>query len=234
MNKIKKAFAHPEQILPYLKRHWKSVIKWILIIALIVVIIVNFDTFRNLDVRGLVDRANNTFLAACIAILIYVLKTFTMVIPAIAIYIAVGLCFKPWVAMIVNTVGLMLELALGYWLGRFIGGDFIQKRLAKNSFTRKFLLNDLTSEETDETMPEGLAYANQKKEVLENKLLGHLDNKSGWIMAFLRLSPAPIDICSLFYGNIHYPFWEYMIWSMLGVWPYIMGFTLFGNMLYHM
>ena len=241
MDKLKKAFQNPEKILPYLKRNWKSVLKWVAIIALIIFVIVNFDTFRNLDVRGLADQADNTFLAAVIAVVIYVLKTFVMVIPAIAVYIAVGLCFKPWVAMVINTVGLLLELTLGYWLGRFIGGDYIQKKLAKNSFTRKLLLDGQVAADAEaeakkdtEDLPEAVALANQKKEDLENKLLGRMDNRSGWVMAFLRLSPAPIDICSLFYGNTHYPFREYMIWSMLGVWPYVMGFTLFGNMLYHM
>ncbi len=115
----------------WLKEHWKDLLRGAVVVAIVVVIIVFHEDLENLDVRGLVEMAPSIWVAAFIALLIYAVKGAVMVIPASMVYLSIGLAFQTWQAIIINTLGVLIELSVSYLVGRFVGGESVEKKMAK-------------------------------------------------------------------------------------------------------
>jgi len=115
----------------WLKEHWKDVLRVALVLAIVLVIVFHYEDLEDLDVRGLVEMAPSVWLAALIAILIYAVKGAVMVIPASLVYLSIGVAFETWQAIIINIVGIFVELSVSYLVGRFVGGERVEKLLAK-------------------------------------------------------------------------------------------------------
>ena len=69
----------------------------------------------------------------------YALKSVVFVVPAMMIYVSVGISFDTPVALILNFIGLTVEVTITYFLGRFLGGEYVSKLLEKNKGGRKLL-----------------------------------------------------------------------------------------------
>lgn len=107
--------------------------------VIIAVIFWKYDELKNIDVRALVD-ASESFAVAVISILgVYLLKSVTFVVPASIVYIAVGMAFDWWVALIINTVGIALEVISTYFLGRIMGGKKVVEKVEKTKYGEKLL-----------------------------------------------------------------------------------------------
>ncbi len=107
--------------------------------VIIAVIFWKYDELKNIDVRALVD-ASESFAVAVISILgVYLLKSVTFVVPASIVYIAVGMAFDWWVALIINTVGIALEVIATYFLGRIMGGKRVVEKVEKTKYGEKLL-----------------------------------------------------------------------------------------------
>lgn len=74
------------------------------------------------------------FLTAAAILLLYVLKTFIMVIPETALYISAGLIFPLPYAILVNYTGIVLEMSLGFFLGRYLGKRKMSEMIKKNKY----------------------------------------------------------------------------------------------------
>ena len=112
-------------------------------LTLFVLAVVYYDRLRNIDVPALVARSAS--LAAAIAAIwgIYLVKSVLFVIPASLIYIYVGMAFDTWLAITINCVGILLEVTVTWFLGRFLGGDYVTKLLQKNKAGQKILEKDV-------------------------------------------------------------------------------------------
>ena len=65
------------------------------------------------------------------------------------------------------------------------------------------------------------------------KFLNMKEEYANRTMFVVRLLPfVPIDFASLFYGNIHFSFWKYLLISFIGICPRTLLFTLLGNEAY--
>lgn len=107
--------------------------------VIIAVIFWKYDELKNIDVRALVD-ASESFAVAVISILgVYLLKSVTFVVPASIVYIAVGMAFDWWVALIINTVGIALEVIATYFFGRIMGGKRVVEKVEKTKYGEKLL-----------------------------------------------------------------------------------------------
>ena len=107
--------------------------------VIIAVIFRKYDELKNIDVRALVD-ASESFAVAVISILgVYLLKSVTFVVPASIVYIAVGMAFDWWVALIINTVGIALEVIATYFFGRIMGGKRVVEKVEKTKYGEKLL-----------------------------------------------------------------------------------------------
>lgn len=99
----------------------------------------NYDRLKNIDVRAIVENSSSLAAAVTAILCIYLIKSVLFVIPASLIYIAVGMAFSPWQAILINFAGIVLEVIVTYLLGLFLGGDYVNKLLSKNKGGRKIL-----------------------------------------------------------------------------------------------
>lgn len=170
--------------------------------AVFVAVLLNYQTLTNLDVRALVQNAASFTAAVCTVLGVYILKGLVFVIPASLFYISVGMAFSPLTAVAVNLGGILLEVIVSYLFGLFLGGEYIQRFLSRKKGGQKIL-------------------EMQKK-------------RAGAASVFvMRLLPVfPIDFVSLFLGGSKYPFWRYLLLSVLGIAPRVVLFTLLGDTIY--
>ena len=108
-------------------------------VFIIALIIWKYDELQNIDIRGLVDSASNVFMAVGLIWGVYLLKSVTFVLPASLIYIAVGMCFPAHWAILINAVGIMIEVSVSYLFGIIMGGPYVINKLEKNKYGEKIL-----------------------------------------------------------------------------------------------
>lgn len=70
--------------------------------------------------------------AALFMIVLYALKSITVFFPVSVLNIAGGFLFTPFHALIVNSIGIIAELSVPYWIGRLGGKNFAQKQIEKH------------------------------------------------------------------------------------------------------
>lgn len=168
--------------------------------AIFVAVALNYDRLVSLDVRALVAAAPGEALAVAIAVGIFGLKGLTFVIPAMLVYVSVGMAFDTVTAIFISLAGIALEVAVTYWLGRALGGEYVAKLL--------------------------------KKVKGGDRILG-MKNTSKFSTVFVvRLIALPIDFSSLFFGSMKTPFFRYVLFSVLGIAPRVIAFTLLGDSVY--
>lgn len=107
------------------------IIKLTVCTALIVLITVNYDYLKNLDIRKLADSSSSLPVTYATLLGVYCVKGLTMVIPASVVYIAVGMVLKTSTALILNGAGIIIEITVTYLLGRFLGGDAVMTKIGK-------------------------------------------------------------------------------------------------------
>lgn len=116
----------------------KNIIKILFAVVVFVTAIVNYDYLSNLDVRVLIAGASSVFIAELIILGIYALKAILMVIPASLIYISVGMAFDWKRAVIVNLLGIAIEVAVTFFIGKFLGKDAVEKKIRNTKTGDKF------------------------------------------------------------------------------------------------
>lgn len=105
------------------------IIKLSVCAALIVLIAVNYDYLKNMDVRKLIDSSSSLPATYITIFGIYLVKGLTLVVPASLIYIAVGMALKTATAILINCFGIIIEITATYLLGRFLGGDTVMDKI---------------------------------------------------------------------------------------------------------
>ncbi len=79
--------------------------------------------------RKLVEGASSIYTAALVVMGVYCVKAVTLVVPASLVYISVGMAFPTPVALLINCLGIMAESTITYFMGKFLGGDRVDKML---------------------------------------------------------------------------------------------------------
>lgn len=188
-----------------MKRKQKEIlklsIKLIFILVIMAVVVLNYDSLTNIDVRALVSSASSPAAAYAIVLSVYIVKGIVFVIPASLIYISVGMAFSPLTAVILNVAGIALEVMVSYLIGRFLGGDYVTGLLERNKGGKKLL---------------------------------EFKEKNGKASVFIiRFLPVfPIDFSSLFFGSMKLAFFKHLIFSVLGIAPRVILFTVLGDKIY--
>ena len=139
------------------KNIFLNTLKIVVAAGLFAVIVFNYDRLSTLDVRTLIDGVSSLTAAALTVIGIYAVKSAVFVIPASLIYLSVGMAFDTPVALLINTLGIAVEITLSYFLGKFLGGekvdamlrgkkgyDLLNKLKEKGRFAFVFLLRFLS------------------------------------------------------------------------------------------
>ena len=127
----------------------KSTVKALIRVAVAMIIfvlaVINYDRLKNIDIRALVDASSNIVIAIITIWGVYLTKSILFIIPASLIYISIGMAFPPFTASLISLVGIIIEVTVTYFLGLFLGGEYVNKQLAKTKAGKKILdmkLND--------------------------------------------------------------------------------------------
>lgn len=101
------------------KKHLKKTglfLMWFLLLIIFVTI-----TF-NVTSEDLLDYFGSSLIFAMIGfIFLYGIKSITMTIPNSVLYIAAGLIFPSWLAILLTYVGLIVSATVGYFVGKKLG-----------------------------------------------------------------------------------------------------------------
>ena len=132
-----------------MSRKTKSTLMALLRVAVAMTIFVlavkYYDELKNIDVRAIVEGSSSVALAVATIWGIYFVKAVLFIIPASLIYISIGMAFSPVTACLISLIGIIIEITATYFLGRFLGGDYVEKLLRKSKGGQKILdmnLND--------------------------------------------------------------------------------------------
>lgn len=125
-----------------MKRKFKSFLRFasrlapfVLSLALILLFLIH----KGFSVEAILSYTpKSKLLAALFLIALYALKSFTVFFPLVLLEIAGGFLFTPLHAMIINLIGISVELSVSYWIGRFSGS-----RLVKHIFEKHPKLSDV-------------------------------------------------------------------------------------------
>lgn len=131
-----------EKVKAYFKEHWRDILRVIIVICLLLVIIINYDTFRHLDVEGMVQRAGSPWKGFLVVMALFAIKSIVLVVPAALVNVGVGVAFTPVIGLLVNTAGVVVELTTSYFMGYFLGGEFVERQLDKMKRGREYLEDD--------------------------------------------------------------------------------------------
>lgn len=107
--------------------------------TIFVLAVVNYEKLKNIDVRAIVAASSGMAVAVCAILGVYLVKSVLFIIPASLIYISVGMAFPSGTAILINLGGIVLEVIVTYFLGVFLGGDYVNNLLSKNKAGRKIL-----------------------------------------------------------------------------------------------
>ncbi|MCR5522265.1 MAG: nucleoside hydrolase [Clostridia bacterium] len=104
-------------------------------VALISLIIWKFRDLQNIDVRTILDGIASMPLKLATLLGIYAIKGLTLVVPASLIYVATGMALHPlWLAVVINCIGIVVEVSITYLMGIILGGPFVTKKLKKTKY----------------------------------------------------------------------------------------------------
>lgn len=178
-----------------------NALKIVVAAAIFLTAILNYKRLSNLDVRALIAGASSLLVAELIVLGVYVIKAVLLVLPASVIYISVGVAMDWKRAVIVNVIGIMIEVTVTYFLGKFLGKSTVEKKL--------------------------------KGTKAGDKLLNIQDKNKNLAILGIRFIPAfPIDFSSLFMGAFDFKFLPYFLFSVLGLAPRVIAFTILGDTIY--
>ena len=111
----------------------------VLAAAIVALIIWKYKALVNIDVRALIASASSVAAAVGTILGVYFVKSIVFVVPASMIYVAVGLAFPMWQALLINSAGIIIEVCVTWCLGRLLGGDNVAKILSKSKKGKKLL-----------------------------------------------------------------------------------------------
>lgn len=114
-------------------------------LTLFVLAIIYYDELSGIDLRKLADFTDNIYIMAGITLVVYLIKSLVFVVPASVIYVAVGAIMPTPFALLVNLLGIFIEVSVTYLLGRFLGEEAVKNLLSKSEGGRKVLEKDLQS-----------------------------------------------------------------------------------------
>lgn len=174
-------------------------IKILPIIIIIVGIVVGFQ-FKDISVADIVNYTpENPFLAACILIGLYALKSISIIFPLIVLNISAGMLFSPFWAIMVNIIGSFVVSAIPYYIGRFMGRSIAMKVMRKY---KKF--DDMT-----------------KMPIVQNPWF------YSYFLRVISILPG--DLVSMLLGSIKLKFMPYILGSLLGIFPGMLAATFMGT-----
>ena len=105
-----------------------TVLRFIPLAVCVIFMCIYLLSSKNVTAEGLLDFApKQPLYAAMFLILLYAFKSLTVFFPIIVLNVLGGFLFEPTHALIINCVGVFVELTIPYWIGRASGRGFARK-----------------------------------------------------------------------------------------------------------
>lgn len=120
-----------------------TLVRAALALTLFLIAVIHYDALSGIDVAELLSFTENVPLMCAVILAVYIVKALVFVIPASVVYVAVGAILPTGLAVAVNLLGILLEVSVTYWLGRFLGKDAVYKLLSKKEAGKKILEKNL-------------------------------------------------------------------------------------------
>lgn len=113
--------------------------KWLWLILIAVVLLLVIPRLDYFSIENIVRVApESIFLAALVFLSIYIIKSIVMFIPISILYIAAGIVFPTGWAILLTYICLTVALSIGYFIGKKLGKDRLDKLLKKHQKTANF------------------------------------------------------------------------------------------------
>ncbi len=116
-------------------------LKYIIYALIIAGIIISYPYLKNISVENILDMSSGSMIiAAFIIILLFGLKCVAWFIPNMVLSIACGFIFKnPIIAFTVASIGVILEMSIGYLMGSYMKVEKLDKILADHPKVAKII-----------------------------------------------------------------------------------------------
>lgn len=123
----------------------KLIIQTAPLIMIAVCIILYFAFFKGITVEQILAfTPDNFFIAALIICGLFALKSLSFFFPMLVIIVASGSIFhNVWIAILVNTIGVSVQILIPYLIGRYAERDLVMKIINKSKKADK--LNEIKS-----------------------------------------------------------------------------------------
>ena len=121
------------------------ILRCIVALTLFAIAVIYYDELSTIDVTMIADVTDKLPLMIGLVLLVYLVKALVFVVPASLVYVAVGAIMDPLTAVIVNLVGIFIEVSVTYFLGMFLGKEAVYKLLSKKETGKKLLEKDIQS-----------------------------------------------------------------------------------------
>lgn len=119
------------------------ILRCVVALTLFSIAIIYYDELSTVDVTAIASFTDKLPVIIFLVLLLYVVKALVFVVPASLVYVAVGAIMDPVLAVVVNLVGIFIEVTVTYFLGRFLGKDAVHKLLSKKEIGVKLLQKDI-------------------------------------------------------------------------------------------
>ena len=117
-----------EKLKDRLKHITLTILRFLPLLLCIIFMMMYLLSNKDVTAEGLINYApNEPLLAALFLILLYAFKSLTIFFPIIVLNVLGGFLFEPAQALIFNTIGVLVELTIPYWIGRISGRGFAKK-----------------------------------------------------------------------------------------------------------
>ena len=117
------------------RKKWSGLINWLKYLPLLLCllsIVLFFCSRDNLSIESLLNYSpESPLLAVGMLLLLSASKSLSVFFPMMVLQIVGGHLFSVPVALLVNTLRMVIILTLPYWIGRFSGSDTVAKLLIK-------------------------------------------------------------------------------------------------------
>lgn len=174
--------------------------KWLVAGLCVFAILLLAPQLVGLSVEDILNYTpSSPFLAALMLIGIYAAKSVLMILPSYGLYIVGGMLLPLGWAIVVAYIGLAVEMSLGFGFGRWLGQEAVHTLVQKNQKAKRFI--------------------------------GFLSRNSATVCFITRLLPMPypVDLGSMVFGASGMPFWQHLVFSLLGFSAIMIPFTIAGG-----
>ena len=172
----------------------------VLLVLMVLTIIWLLPVLSKLTVEEILTYTpKHPFSAAAALLALYSLKALVCAIPMTVLYISAGIMFSPVWAIAVTYAGLICEITIGYWVGRYMVSEQVMALADKNEKAGKLI-----------------RYMDRHSNIVV-------------FIVRLVPGPLPFDIMSWLFGASKLSYRRYLFYSLLGVSPAMFPWVLAGN-----